>query len=106
MKNCNAKYGGANEVLFDLQSYVNEHISRSFDYLLMVSCHTIAYPVDIDFDNQNSRDGGVGYYTVILSLIPSRVSFLNEVIFFFFELLFSPKINFRKFGSLFLPGIN
>nr|AGM32344.1 ferritin, heavy subunit [Coptotermes formosanus]AGM32405.1 ferritin, heavy subunit [Coptotermes formosanus] len=35
LKNCHAKYGAVDAVLFDLQSYVNAHISRSFDYLLM-----------------------------------------------------------------------
>ncbi|KAJ4435679.1 hypothetical protein ANN_18295, partial [Periplaneta americana] len=35
LKNCHAKYGAAHEVMFDLQSYVNAHIGRSFDYLLM-----------------------------------------------------------------------
>ncbi|KAJ9592810.1 hypothetical protein L9F63_015501 [Diploptera punctata] len=37
LKNCNAKYGGAHEVVFELQSYANEHIARSFDYLLMAT---------------------------------------------------------------------
>jgi hypothetical protein len=36
VKNCHAKYGAVDAVLFDLQSYANAHISRSFDYLLMV----------------------------------------------------------------------
>lgn len=35
LENCNAKYGGAHSVAFHLQSYVNDHIARSFDYLLM-----------------------------------------------------------------------
>jgi len=35
VKNCHAKYGAIDNVVFDLQSYVNDHISRSFDYLLM-----------------------------------------------------------------------
>ena len=36
VKNCHAKYGAVDSLVFDLQSYANEHISRSFDYLLMV----------------------------------------------------------------------
>jgi hypothetical protein len=36
VKDCHAKYGAIDKVVFDLQSYVNDHISRSFDYLLMV----------------------------------------------------------------------
>eukprot|EP01054_Gregarina_sp_Poly1_P006583 Gregarina_sp_Poly_1__6582@NODE_3530_length_1030_cov_8_632399_g2239_i0_p1_GENE_NODE_3530_length_1030_cov_8_632399_g2239_i0NODE_3530_length_1030_cov_8_632399_g2239_i0_p1_ORF_typecomplete_len222_score24_35Ferritin/PF00210_24/6_8e23_NODE_3530_length_1030_cov_8_632399_g2239_i0139804 len=35
LKNCTAKYGGAHEVMFHLQSYANSHIARSFEYLLM-----------------------------------------------------------------------
>jgi len=35
VKNCHAKYGAVDSLVFDLQSYANEHISRSFDYLLM-----------------------------------------------------------------------
>jgi hypothetical protein len=40
LKSCHAKYGAidaaGSSVVFDLQSYVNAHISHSFDYLLMV----------------------------------------------------------------------
>ena len=36
VKNCHAKYGAVDALEFDLQSYANDHISRSFDYLLMV----------------------------------------------------------------------
>jgi ferritin len=35
VKNCHAKYGAVDALEFDLQSYANDHISRSFDYLLM-----------------------------------------------------------------------
>jgi len=35
-KNCTAKYGAVHALEFGLHSYANEHISRSFDYLLMV----------------------------------------------------------------------
>lgn len=35
LKNCHAKYGAIDALMFDLQSYANAHISRSFDYLLM-----------------------------------------------------------------------
>lgn len=33
--NCNAKYGGADNVIAELQAYANTHIMRSFEYLLM-----------------------------------------------------------------------
>jgi hypothetical protein len=36
VKNCNATYGAIGKVVYDLNSYVNEHISRSFEYLLIV----------------------------------------------------------------------
>jgi len=36
VKNCHAKYGAVDALVYDLQSYANDHISRSFDYLLMV----------------------------------------------------------------------
>jgi hypothetical protein len=36
LKECHAKYGAVDTVMFNLQSYANDHISRSFDYLLMV----------------------------------------------------------------------
>ena len=35
LANCNAKYGAAHEVMKDLQSYVNTHITRNWQYLLM-----------------------------------------------------------------------
>lgn len=35
LKECHAKYGAVDTVMFHLQSYANAHISRSFDYLLM-----------------------------------------------------------------------
>jgi hypothetical protein len=41
LKNCHAKYGAVEAVMFDLQSYVNAHISRSFDYLLMVCMNSV-----------------------------------------------------------------
>lgn len=48
MTKCNATYGGVNKVMFDLQSYANDHIARSFDYLLM----------SIHFGNYvNNREG-------------------------------------------------
>ncbi len=34
--NCNAVYGSASNVMEDLSNYVNTHITRSFQYLLMV----------------------------------------------------------------------
>ena len=34
--NCHAKYGAVDALVTDLQRYANAHISRSFDYLLMV----------------------------------------------------------------------
>jgi hypothetical protein len=36
VENCHAKYGAIDKLVYDLQSYVNAHISYSFDYLLMV----------------------------------------------------------------------
>lgn len=48
VKNCHAKYGAIEALAFDLQSYANEHISRSFDYLLM-STHFANY--------EQSREG-------------------------------------------------
>ncbi|KAF2879212.1 hypothetical protein ILUMI_26967 [Ignelater luminosus] len=35
--NCNARYGAIEAVLPDLQTYVNTHITRSFEYLLMAT---------------------------------------------------------------------
>lgn len=35
--NCNAKYGEIDAVEYDLQSYVNKHITHSFQYLLLSS---------------------------------------------------------------------
>jgi len=46
--NCHAKYGAFDDVAFDLESYANDHISRSFDYLLL-STHFANY--------QQSREG-------------------------------------------------
>lgn len=40
--NCDAKYGGINEVVKDLQSYANLHIARNFQFLLM-STHFTNY---------------------------------------------------------------
>ncbi|KDR16114.1 ferritin heavy chain [Zootermopsis nevadensis] len=34
LEDCHAKYGAIDAVLLNLQSYVNDHISLSFDYLL------------------------------------------------------------------------
>jgi len=48
VKNCHAKYGAVDTLVFDLQSYANAHISRSFDYLLM-STHFANY--------EQSREG-------------------------------------------------
>jgi hypothetical protein len=50
LKNCHAKYGAIDEVVFDLQSYTNAHISRSFDYLLMVC---IYHNLDVYFVYRN-----------------------------------------------------
>lgn len=47
-KNCTAKYGAVHALESGLHSYANEHISRSFDYLLM-STHFANY--------QLSREG-------------------------------------------------
>jgi len=33
--NCNAKYGKADSVAYDLQSFANKHITHSFQYLLL-----------------------------------------------------------------------
>lgn len=35
LNNCNAKYGAAHEVIKDLQNYVNVHVTRNWQYLLM-----------------------------------------------------------------------
>lgn len=35
LSNCNAKYGAAHEVMKDLHNYVNVHITRNWQYLLM-----------------------------------------------------------------------
>jgi len=48
IKNCHAQYGAVDRLVFDLQSYANDHISRSFDYLLM-STHFANY--------EQSREG-------------------------------------------------
>jgi len=48
IKNCHAKYGAVDALAYDLQSYANDHISRSFDYLLM-STHFANY--------EQSREG-------------------------------------------------
>ncbi|KAL0281216.1 UNVERIFIED_CONTAM: hypothetical protein PYX00_002271 [Menopon gallinae] len=37
LANCHAKYGEINAVEFDLQSFVNKHITHSFQYLLLSS---------------------------------------------------------------------
>jgi len=46
--NCHAKYGAIDAVVGDLQAYVNTHITRSFEYLLM-STHYSNY--------QKNREG-------------------------------------------------
>lgn len=48
IKHCDAKYGAANLIMFDLQSFANDHITRSFQYLLTAT----------HFDNyEKNREG-------------------------------------------------
>ncbi|XP_057326269.1 uncharacterized protein LOC130668156 [Microplitis mediator] len=53
MANCNAKYGGIDQLLVDLQKYANANIETSFEYLLM-STHFGNYGVN--------REGFKGLY--------------------------------------------
>ncbi|XP_063216310.1 ferritin light chain [Bacillus rossius redtenbacheri] len=48
IKHCDAKYGAANMIMYDLQSFANDHITRSFQYLLTAT----------HFDNyEKNREG-------------------------------------------------
>lgn len=37
MENCNAKYGGIDDTMKELQNYVNLQINRNWQFLLLVS---------------------------------------------------------------------